>query len=124
MSDILIDNKTIYDFEMKFLCVFGWITKITTFLFLIGVFQNKPKIFVSFSFFIKVILGFFLIYRFNSYRKNKIEFTELDRKVCYSTGTYIILISFIDYINAYTEEIRKIVQNYTLPIINQIKKII
>ena len=122
MGDILIDNKSIYEFEMKFLHIFGWITKLTLFLFLIGFFQNKPTLFVGFNFFVKVILGFFLVYRFNSYRKHKIEFTELDRKVCYSAGIYIVLISFVDYINAYTEKIQKIISPYTLPIVKKISE--
>ena len=122
MGDILIDNKSIYEFEMNFLHIFGWITKLTFFLFLIGFFQNKPTLFLGFNFFVKVMLGFFLVYRFNSYRKHKIEFTELDRKVCYSAGIYIVLISFVDYINAYTEKIQKQISPYTLPILEKVKQ--
>jgi hypothetical protein len=80
MSDILIDNKKFYDFELKFLNYFNFVTKLTVILFLIGFFQNKPYILIQFNFVVKIILAFFLIYRFNSYRKHKIEFTELDKK--------------------------------------------
>jgi hypothetical protein len=112
MSDILVDNKNFYNFELKFLTYFSFITKFTVVLFLIGIFQNKPYILIKFNFVVKVLLALFLIYRFNSYRKHKIEFTELDRKVCYSAGIYIILISFLDIINYYTETIRN---NFILP---------
>jgi hypothetical protein len=112
MSDILVDNKNFYNFELKFLTYFSYVTKFTVLLFLIGIFQNKPTILIQFNFVVKVILALFLIYRFNSYRKHKIEFTELDRKVCYSVGIYIILISFLDIINYYTETIRN---NFILP---------
>lgn len=112
MSDILIDNKKFYDYELKFLNYFSFVTKLTVILFLIGIFQNKPYILIQFNFVVKIILALFLIYRFNSYRKHKIEFTELDRKVCYSAGIYIILISFLDFINYYTETIRN---NFILP---------
>lgn len=116
MSDILIDNKKFYDFELKFLTYFSVVTKLTVLLFLFGIFQNKPFILIQFNFVIKVILALFLIYRFNSYRKYKIEFTELDRKVCYSAGIYIILISFLDIITYYTEYIRNI---FILPFTKQ-----
>jgi len=116
MSDIVVDNKKFYNFELKFLTYFSYVTKFTVLLFLIGIFQNKPFILIQFNFVIKVILAIFLIYRFNSYRKHKIEFTELDRKVCYSAGIYIILISFLDIINFYTEYIRN---NFILPFTNQ-----
>jgi len=113
MSDILIDNKDFYNFEVKFLQYFSFITKLTVVLFIIGFFQSKPTLIIQFNFIVKIILALFLIYRFNSYRKHKIEFTELDRKVCYSAGIYIILISFFDLINHYTHYIRS---NIILPI--------
>jgi len=113
MSDILIDNKNLYNFELNFLKYFSFITKLTVVLFIIGIFQNKPTFIVKFNFVVKLLLGFFLIYRFNSFRKKKISFTELDRKVCYSTGIYILLISFISLFNYYIETIRN---NFILPI--------
>jgi hypothetical protein len=106
MSDILIDNKKVFNSSILFLHVFGWLTKIILILFLVGFFQEKPELFLEFNFCVKIILALFLIYRFNSYRKHKIKFTELDRKVGYSTGIYILMISFIDYVNFYTDKIR------------------
>ena len=123
MSDILIDNKDFYNFEVKFLQYFSFITKLTVVLFIIGFFQSKPTFIIQFNFVVKTILALFLIYRFNNYRKHKIEFTELDRKVCYSAGIYIILISFFDLIDHYTDTIRKnIILPFTEPIIELSKK--
>jgi hypothetical protein len=122
MSDILIDNKNLYNFEVKFLEYFSLITKLTVILFIIGFFQSKLTFIIQFNFVVKVILALFLIYRFNNYRKKKIEFTELDRKVCYSAGIYIIIISFVDLINHYTNYIREtIILPITTPIIQQAK---
>ena len=86
-------------------------------LFFIGIFQEKPTLFIDFNFVVKVCLALFLIYRFNNYRKHEIKFTELDRKVCYSSGIYILIISFIDYINSYTDTIKKLIVPYTSEII-------
>lgn len=123
MSDILIDNKNFYNFELKFLTFFSFITKLTVILFIIGFFQQKPTFIIQFNFIVKIILAIFLMYRFNNYRKDKITFTELDRKVCYSAGLYIILISFFDLINHYTDYIRNnIILPYTIPIIQKLKK--
>ena len=71
-KDLLIDNKAIYDFEYNFIVIFSWITKLTVLLFIIGVFENKPSIYLEFNFIVKVCLALFLIYRFNRYRKYKI----------------------------------------------------
>lgn len=113
VKDPLIDNKDFYTFENNFLHYFGWITKITVVLFLVGFFQQKPTIFINFNFIVKIGLALFLIYRFNNYRKYEITFTDLDRKVCYSAGIYILFISFADYVNSYTNEIKKLIQPYT-----------
>jgi hypothetical protein len=123
MSDILIDNKYFYNFELNFLTFFSFITKVTFVLFLIGFFQTKNDYIITFNFIVKVILAFFLLYRFNRYRKHKIEFTELDRKVCYSAGIYIILISFFDLLNNYIDIFRsKFVLPITQPMIDWFKK--
>jgi hypothetical protein len=117
-KDLLIDNKELYNFESKFLTVFGWLTKLTLVLFIFGFIQNKPSWFIEFNFVVKILLALFLIYRFNKYRKYKIAFTDLDRKVCYSAGVYILLISFVDYITFFTNTIRHHVTRITGPIIN------
>jgi hypothetical protein len=119
MSDVLIDNKKLYNFEVNFIKYFSFITKFTVILFIVGFFQSKPTYIIQINFVVKVVLALFLIYRFNSYRKHKIEFTELDRKVCYSAGIYIILISFVDLINHYTDYIRS---NIVLPVTEPIIK--
>ena len=121
MKDIVVDNKYLYYVEISFLHIFGWITKITVFLFFIGFLDFKPHWFLEFNFFVKACLGLFLIYRFNPYRKYKISFTELDRKICYSCGVYIIVISFVDYLNKYTDKIRQLILKFTLPFVNKLK---
>jgi uncharacterized membrane protein YhhN len=121
MKDILVDNKHIYNFEYNFLVIFSWVTKFTVLLFIIGFIQNKPQWLIEFNFFVKLSLALFLMYRFNSHRKYKIEFTDLDRKVCYSAGLYIFLLSFIEYINIYTDKLRSFIQPHTKPISDLIK---
>jgi hypothetical protein len=122
MSDILVDNKFFYNISFYFIHYFGILTKIITVLFIIGYFTNKPSIFLSINFVVKVCISLFLIYRFNKYRKNKLTFTELDRKVCYSAGIYILFVSFLDVIQNYTDIIRSLIQPYTLPLIEKIKE--
>lgn len=123
MPDLLVDNKTIYNLEYNFITAFSYITKISLVLFMVGIFQSKPLYLIEINFFIKVLIALFLIYRFNSHRTQKIVFTELDRKVVYSAGTYILLISFIDISEKYMGIIRSYITPYTLPIINYFKEI-
>jgi hypothetical protein len=119
MTDYLIDNKEIYNFEYSFINYFHIITIVSFILFIVGFFDNKP--FEIIHFFIKIILALFLIYRFNNYRKNKIRFTELDRKIGYSSGVYIITISFIDFFTKIENKIRNAIIPYTSPYVNYSK---
>ena len=121
MPDVLIDNKNIYNFELNFLYIFSIISKLTAVLFLIGIFQDKPTLYMNFNFVVKFLLGLFLIYRFNSYRKYKITFTELDRKICYSAGLYIVIISLGNYLLSFTYKIR---EKFIKPITDYIKNYI
>lgn len=122
MPDVLIDNKNIYKFEINFLYYFSIVTKATAVLFLIGFFQEKPSIVIKINSIVKFILGLFLIYRFNRYRKYKVEFTELDRKICYSTGLYIVLLSLGEYILQLSYAIRSRIIIYTNPLVDYVKK--
>jgi len=124
MPDILVDNKHIYNFELFFIDSLKWVTITTVFLFILGFLNSKPLQFLEFNFVVKLFLGIFLIYRFNSFRKDKVKFTELDRKVCSSVGFYVITLSFIDIINSYTEKIKEIVSPYTIPIVSKVKNIL
>jgi magnesium-transporting ATPase (P-type) len=124
MGDILVDNKKLYNFELKFLTGLKIVNYSYLLLFIIGIFQTKPTFLLVFNTVFKIILALFLIYRFNNYRKQPIQFTELDRKICYSTGIFIILISFIDIITYNIEYIRNnFILPHTQPIINYFKTI-
>lgn len=121
MPDVLIDNKDFYNNASIFVKYFSLISKIVMVLFIIGFFSGKPESFLFANFIVKVLIALFLIYRFNSYRIYKIKFTELDRKLCYSAGLYILLISFVDITQIYVEQIRSFIIPYTSPIINSIR---
>lgn len=109
MSDFIVDNKTLYNFQYYFLRIFSFILKITFILYITGFLNIKPPFLIQFNFILKITIALFLIYRFNSYRKNKIKFTELDRKIGHSAGLYILIVSFADILNRYTELTRDFV---------------
>lgn len=125
MGDVLIDNKKLYDFELKFITFLSIINFISITLFIVGFFKVQPALILKFNIFFKIILALFLIYRFNDYRKQPIRFTELDRKICFSTGVFIIIISFIDIITYNIEFIRNnYILPYTEPLLNYFKTIL
>jgi hypothetical protein len=119
MGDILVDNKKVYKSELTFLSFINFINIVSVTLFLIGFFQTKPVLILQFNVFFKLLLAVYLIYRFNDFRKQPIRFTELDRKICFSTGVFIILITFMDILTYNIDYIRN---NYILPITEPIVK--
>ena len=124
MSDWLVDNPFFYDNASAFIHYFGYITKLVVVLFIIGFFTDKPSGFLAINFVIKILFSLYLIYRFNSYRKNKIQFTDLDRKICYSAGVYIFTFSFVDIIQTYIERLRELIDPYTVPIVKDFKQMV
>ena len=119
-KDILVDNKNIYNLEYNFIHYFGIITKISFVFFFLGILNSNVDIILQIAFVVKVLIALFLIYRFNNWRSEKVQFTDLDRKSAYSAGTFILLISFSDIIVQYTDEIRSYIIPYSKPIIEKI----
>jgi hypothetical protein len=122
-NDLLTDNPFFYDNATRFIDYFGWMTNLIILLFIVGVFANKPATFLFVNFIVKIFLALFLIYRFNDYRKDKIRFTDLDRKICFSAGMYILVFSFLDVLQSYVERLRRIIDPYTLHIVDKISTI-
>jgi len=64
---------------------------------IIGLSTTAPKYIETFDGYIKIYICLFLIYRFNPFRSS-IEFTELDRKIVFSAGLFILTTTTINKI--------------------------
>lgn len=78
-------------------------------LFIIGFFQAPPPLFTTFTFFVKVSMALFLIYRFNPYSDYK-KFTRVDQEIVLFVAGFILVASFTDYINQFIEKIRILIK--------------
>jgi hypothetical protein len=98
-------HKNIHHFQDK---AFGIIVYITWFLYLsilFGLSAGAPQYLDSLNAFIKIYVSLFLIYRFNPFRK--VKFTELDAKISFSAGMFLIT----------TTAINNFIQTYLLDIV-------
>ena len=96
--------------------LFHWFDIITLLMFGIFIFGfvfNVPFIFIQINFIIKVSIAIYLMYKFNDFRE-KITFTTLDKKICFSAGFYIFIFSFADVINSYFIYLRTILFDTSL----------
>jgi hypothetical protein len=88
--------------------IIDWMIYITFIIFILlflGIIQKEPTYVSQVIFVFKVFISLYLMYRFNDFRKN-VKFTELDRKVCFLAGSYLLLFSFADLINDYSLKIK------------------
>ena len=86
------------------------------FLFIIGALQNRPEEFMYFLLYIKVALACYLLYRFSHTRR----YSTFDRKIVYASAIFILLTSFIEYVNYVVDEVRKHVSVYTVPLLSEL----
>jgi hypothetical protein len=95
-------KKLLYYIQMNGLNIFfilSWISIITLYL---GFTLINPEYISSLTYYIKVYICLYLMYRFNVF--NKIKFTELDRKIIFSSAFFIftstalnqILLTYLD----------------------------
>lgn len=110
MPDFIVDNKLLYNVQYNSLRVVSLIVYLSAFLYLTG-FINSMK-FIKLNYFVKILIAIFLIYRFNGNRKSRISITDLDRKICFSAGIYILAISFQEYILTFSNNIRSFSEKY------------
>jgi len=61
----------------------------------LGLLSNKPEILDKIDYGVKVFISVFLVWRFNPLFPAK--FTEFDRKVVFSAGTFMFTITIVDY---------------------------
>jgi hypothetical protein len=94
--------------------LFNWIWLLFIILVIIGII-SKPTIYDYISFTIKILISLFLMYKFNDFR-TIIEFTELDKRICFMAGSNLFLIACGDYVNKIIDfakmEIKKLELNF------------
>ncbi len=81
----------------QYIDAFNVVSLLMTIALFIGWIQTPPAIFVYLSYAVKIIVGIILIYKFNDFRKPS-PFTEIDKKICFLAGTYILFFTLGDYI--------------------------
>jgi hypothetical protein len=92
-----------------------YITWLLYFAIALGISVNAPEYLNTLQSFLKIYISLFLIYRFNPFRK--VKFTELDSKIAFSAGVFLLGTTAIDgiiqnYISTFKEYIKLITFNY------------
>jgi hypothetical protein len=89
-------GEIIHTFQSK---VFNIVTMVSIALYVIialGLWSRAPQYLEDLQYYVKIYVALFLIYRFNPFRN--VKFTNLDRKIAFSAGVFLIGTSFFEYI--------------------------
>ena len=91
--------------------IFNYIIFFSYALFFIaffGIWASAPNYLDDLQYWTKIYVSLFLIWRFNWFRK--VQFTELDKKIAFSAGLFLLTTTFInkllqDYLNTARQQI-------------------
>jgi hypothetical protein len=73
----------------------------------IGMLQKEPEYLPVIDYWMKVFVGIFLLWRFNSFAPAK--FTEFDRKVVFSAGMFMFITTIVNtYLRMYVQKAKNI----------------
>jgi cytochrome c biogenesis protein CcdA len=103
----MISKANLHEAQSKFFNLFIYISYALLFISALGISQTAPKYLDYMEYYIRIYICLFLMWRFNPLRE-KYEFTELDRKIAFSAGLFILTTTAL---NQYIDELKKIFQN-------------
>lgn len=103
-------NNKIHNIQNTFFDIFIYISYTLIFISAIGFSETAPKYIAIMDYYLKIYICLFLILRFNPLMSN-IVFTDLDRKIAFSAGLFILTTTVL---NEYIIDIKKYIKSYIL----------
>lgn len=101
--------KNLYKFQDFWFNIFIITTYSLYILFAVGVVKSAPQYLETLDYYVKIYISLFLLWRFNPFRK--IQFTELDRKISFSAGIFLLTTTAVTQILIkYLDNAKNIVQ--------------
>ena len=86
---MLFTKKSLHKFQENLFNLFIIISWILILISAVGLSQSTPKFLKYLDYYIRIYICLFLIWRFNPLRSHY-EFTDLDRKIAFSAGLFIL----------------------------------
>lgn len=81
--------KSLHDFQDRLFTFLIYTSYILIILSSLGLSQNAPQYLQYLDYHVRIYICLFLMWRFNPLRTHY-EFTELDRKIAFSAGAFIL----------------------------------
>ena len=76
----------------------------------LGLSQSAPKFLENLDYYVRIYICLFLIWRFNPFR-SEYEFTDLDRKIAFSAGLFILTTTALNkYLVDFKQKTKQFIQ--------------
>ena len=97
----------LHNFQNNLFDLIIYTSYLLIFISAIGISETAPKYLDSLDYYIRVYVCLFLIWRFNPLRES-VEFTELDRKIAFSAGFFILTTTALnEYLVNFKDSVQK-----------------
>jgi hypothetical protein len=111
--------NSIYNIQDNFFTITLGISYLLVFLSALGMSSTAPVYLKTLDYYLRIYICLFLILRFNPFRKyfsiyknSTLKFNDLDRKIAFSAGLFILTTSVL---NNYVNEIKQFVNHTFTP---------
>jgi len=102
----MFNKKFIHKFQDKLFNLFIIISWSLIIISALGFSQEAPKLLSSLDYYVRIYVCIFLMWRFNPLRTHY-EFTDLDRKIAFTAGLFILTTTILNkYLISAEEELK------------------
>ena len=98
--------STLHKYQERLFNLFVYTSYFLIIVSSLGLSETAPKYLANLDYYIRVYICLFLIWRFNPFRSHY-EFTDLDRKIAFSAGVFILTTTAL---NQYLEDLKMYVK--------------
>jgi hypothetical protein len=107
----MINKNQLNNIQERFFDIFIYLSYILIFISALGLWKNAPTFLFELDYYVRIYICLFLIWRFNPFRSHY-EFTNLDRKIAFSAGIFILTTTAL---NKYLNDTTNILKHLIMP---------
>lgn len=127
MSDFYKGLYSFVSYQTAFVAL-STVVNVFFLLYFLGFLKNQNELVERISFYLKMFIGLFLVFKFNpfyTFASSSKKLTEFDRTVVFSAGCYMLIISAIgiytDYVKQKEDELNKQIRKVDVSITSPLK---
>ena len=101
-------STTLHKYQERIFDLIIYATYILIIISALGISESAPKYLTDLDYYVRVYICLFLMWRFNPFRTHY-EFTDLDRKIAFSAGAFILTTTALNqYLVDFKDKIKKL----------------